>query len=433
MYQLILSLFALIFASMTLHLNDTDKNSYSSESTEEAYEALPKAKNSSSSKKKKPKRNRSAFIIFSSEMRAKLRNDKFEKLNSNEMMVRLAELWKNLAENEKKKYHDQAEQEKVRYNTELTSFYQKNPFEVIQNKTKKNHIKKPCSAYAIYLKETKVTIKAEHPELKMADILKIVAERWKSLTDDKKVYFQKKAFEEKEATKAKLNQQNQEEEALKKDSKKTASPTNKKSSKSFSQDVKIEDEIKTEQVEPTIFKRQLFNSNLPANYLMSSTQFYPEFNAEYPSYNIGLFDNSFRLNNNEVPAFNFNTNPFNTTSISNLLNYLPQNFVQQPRKSFDGQIDYFSNYPAKNDSFYVKDENIESYDDEDADPSTYGEVSMTPESHCMPGSSRTHVLNDCIASSLEDDFKLDCGAAEFDRIENFGSDFRSHDEFATFV
>ncbi len=53
-----------------------------------------------------------------------------------------------------------------------------------------------------------------------------MSNRWKSLTDDKKVYFQKKALEEKEATKAKLYQQNQEEEALKKDSKKTASPTN---------------------------------------------------------------------------------------------------------------------------------------------------------------------------------------------------------------
>lgn len=421
MYQLILSLFALIFAALNLYVNDTDKNSYSSESTEEAYEALPKAKNSSSSKKKKPKRNRSAFIIFSSEMRAKLRNDKFEKLNSNEMMVRLAELWKNLAENEKKKYHDQAEQEKVRYNAELNSFYQKNPFEVIQNKTKKNHIKKPCSAYAIYLKETKVSIKAEHPELKMADILKIVAERWKSLTDDKKVYFQKKALEEKEATKAKLNQQNQEEEALKKDSKKTASPTNKKSSKSFSQDIKIEDEIKTEQVEPTLFKRQLFNANLPNNYFMSSTQFYPEFNTEYASYNpLGYF-------NNEVPAFNFNST-FNNNSISNLLSYLPQSITQQPRKSFDGQVDYFGNFNAKADSFYVKDENIESFDDEDADPSTNGEITMTPDSHFMPGSAGSHVLTDGMTSSLDDDFKLDCG--EFDRIENFGSEFRN--DFAAF-
>lgn len=68
MYQLILSLFSLIFAALNLYVLDADKNSYSSESTEEAYEAAPKTKNSSSSKKKKPKRNRSAFIIFSSEV-----------------------------------------------------------------------------------------------------------------------------------------------------------------------------------------------------------------------------------------------------------------------------------------------------------------------------------------------------------------------------
>jgi len=69
------------------------------------------------------------------------------------MMVKLASLWKDLADDEKKKYHDEAEKEKMRYLMELNEFYQKNPFEVIQNKTKKNHVKKPCSAYALYLKE----------------------------------------------------------------------------------------------------------------------------------------------------------------------------------------------------------------------------------------------------------------------------------------
>jgi hypothetical protein len=68
MYQLILSLFSLIFAALNLYLHNGDANPYSSESTEEAFEAHPKTKNSSSSKKKKPKRNRSAFIIFSSEV-----------------------------------------------------------------------------------------------------------------------------------------------------------------------------------------------------------------------------------------------------------------------------------------------------------------------------------------------------------------------------
>jgi len=114
-------------------------------------------------------------------MRTKLRSDDREKLNSNEMMVKLAELWKNLPETEKKKFYHQAEKEKERYHNELNSFYQNFPAEVIQNKTKKNHIKKPCSAYALYLKEKKQEIKNENPDLKMADILKVVAERLPNL------------------------------------------------------------------------------------------------------------------------------------------------------------------------------------------------------------------------------------------------------------
>jgi len=71
------------------------------------------------------------------------------------MMVKLATMWKELDDESRKKYNDQAEKEKVRYLLELNNFYQSHPFEVIQNKTKKNHIKKPCSAYALYLKEQK--------------------------------------------------------------------------------------------------------------------------------------------------------------------------------------------------------------------------------------------------------------------------------------
>ncbi len=93
-------------------------------------------------------------------------------------MVKLAEKWKSISESEKKRYYDLADQEKNRYMIDLDNFYRQNPNEVIQNKTKKNHIKKPCSAYAIYLKETKKDIKEENPDLKMADILKVVAERY---------------------------------------------------------------------------------------------------------------------------------------------------------------------------------------------------------------------------------------------------------------
>jgi hypothetical protein len=52
----------------------------------------------------------------------------------------------------------------------------------------------------------KVVIKTEKPDLKMADILKVVAERWKNLTDDQRVIFQRKAQVEKELTKIKMNE-----------------------------------------------------------------------------------------------------------------------------------------------------------------------------------------------------------------------------------
>jgi hypothetical protein len=122
------------------------------------------------------------------------------------MMVKLADLWRDLPEFQKKRFHEEAETEKLRYLTDLNEFYENNPNEVIQNKTKKNHIKKPCSAYALYLKDTKKTIKLESPDLKMADILKVVAQRWRELNETQRSVFQQKALAEKELTKARMNE-----------------------------------------------------------------------------------------------------------------------------------------------------------------------------------------------------------------------------------
>lgn len=110
-------------------------------------------------------------------MRAKIKSDQSENLNSNEMMGKLAQLWKDLPEDEKKKYLDEAEKDKMRYLMELNDFYQNNPYEVMSNKTKKNHVKKPPSAYALYLKEQKKIIKNEDSSLKMADVIKLVAKK----------------------------------------------------------------------------------------------------------------------------------------------------------------------------------------------------------------------------------------------------------------
>lgn len=155
---------------------------------------------------KRPKRNKSAFILFSSETRKIIKAQSGAQINSNEMMVKLADLWRDLEPKEKEKYYQQADKDKERYLEELNIYLQNCPSGVIKNKTKKNHIKKPCSSYAIFVKEMKEVIKGERPELKMADILKIIAERWKKLTDDQKAVFQEKSRIEKEVVKAKLDE-----------------------------------------------------------------------------------------------------------------------------------------------------------------------------------------------------------------------------------
>jgi len=158
------------------------------------------------SKSKKPKRNKSAFILFSIDMRAKLKTDVQDQINSNEMMVKLAELWKQLPTEEKERYNSEAKSDKMRYLQELDDFSKAHPTETIHNKTKKNHVKKPCSSYAIFLKEMKNVIKDQSPNLKMADVLKIVSEKWKALTEEEKAVYQDRAKKEKELVKAKLDE-----------------------------------------------------------------------------------------------------------------------------------------------------------------------------------------------------------------------------------
>jgi len=154
-------------------------------------------------KSQKPRRNKSAFLLFSSEKRALLKANG-ENLNSNQMMGKLAELWNNLPPEERRRFDSEAIEEKKRYLQELEAFKKENPsIGGFHNKTKRNHIKKPCSAYGLFLKEATVHIKKEHPDLLMADVLKIVSERWKSLNEGEKQRYEERAKKEKNLSQAK--------------------------------------------------------------------------------------------------------------------------------------------------------------------------------------------------------------------------------------
>lgn len=142
-------------------------------------------------KRKKPKRNRSAFILFSIDVRKKHQSEDLDELNPNDKFVKIAQLWKEISEDERRVYENRAKEEKERYTTELNDFCRIFPTEPIQRP--RNHIKKPCNAYGYFLKDVKESIRKDNPDLRMCEVLRIVGERWKILSPEDKEKFEKKA------------------------------------------------------------------------------------------------------------------------------------------------------------------------------------------------------------------------------------------------
>ena len=156
-------------------------------SANESLSYLDNAISRLTDKCKKPKRNRSAFILFSIDVRKNLKLKGLNNLNPNDRFVEIARLWKIATEEEKSIYEEIAQKEKDKYASDLGKFCKDFPSEPIQRP--RNHIKKPCNAYGLYLKDMKEGIKRNNPKLRMCQVLQIVGERWRSLpANEKRIY-----------------------------------------------------------------------------------------------------------------------------------------------------------------------------------------------------------------------------------------------------
>lgn len=321
-----------------LYLNELDNQSLSS--PVEETKLMPV------NKKDKPKRNRSAFIIFSSEMRPVIKAEEKQQLNSNEMMVKLADLWKGLNEEERKKYHDKAEKEKVRYLLELNEFYQTHPYDVIQNKTKNNHVKKPCSAYGLFLKETKKVVKVERPDLKMADVLKIVAERWKVLDENTKKIYQEQAKAEKEVVKAKMTENSQDEDKIYA----ASLPQKRLQSQKRVKKALLRENIKMDVINPTTKIEEAETSDSsPFEDLVFASRSETNESEGLNNYNFFLQDD---LLLNQVPSLNFNYNRM--LSIEPIAHTTTEYIQEKPiQKNVDLLMDMCDIKPKKSSDFLM--------------------------------------------------------------------------------
>lgn len=145
---------------------------------------------------KMPKRNRSAYFLFSMDVRAKLKADSSQ-LTPLETQALVSKYWKELSVEEKEKYELRAKEEKLEYLVAMDKFYSNLTPETLA-KSKTNKPKKPCSAYAHFVRDVKTSLKQENPRLIMQEILHIVSEKWKNLDEKTRAIYEEKARVDKE-------------------------------------------------------------------------------------------------------------------------------------------------------------------------------------------------------------------------------------------
>jgi hypothetical protein len=145
---------------------------------------------------KMPKRNRSAYFLFSMDVRAKLKADNSQ-LTPLETQALVSKYWKELSVEEKEKYELRAKEEKLEYLVAMDKFYSNLTPETLA-KSKTNKPKKPCSAYAHFVRDIKTSLKQDNPRLIMQEILHIVSDKWKNLDEKTRAIYEEKARVDKE-------------------------------------------------------------------------------------------------------------------------------------------------------------------------------------------------------------------------------------------
>src|SRR5687767_14866657 len=95
--------------------NSNDATTANHKDSAELPDSILEAISAYTDKRKKPKRNRSAFILFSIDIRKKQQHEGLDDLNPNDKFVRIAQLWKEASEKERRFYEEKAREEKERY------------------------------------------------------------------------------------------------------------------------------------------------------------------------------------------------------------------------------------------------------------------------------------------------------------------------------
>ena len=161
-------------------------------------------KKKKNTKKKKdpdaPKKNCSSYIFFCKDTRTSVKENNPE-FKGTEITKELGRLWKELDEEQKVPFVEQADLDKVRYQDEMKTH---TPSEASKEsgkkpkKTRKPGPKKASSSYLFFCKDQRPKTKVSNPEMDAKDITRELGRMWKEdMTDKKKKKFEKLAAQDK--------------------------------------------------------------------------------------------------------------------------------------------------------------------------------------------------------------------------------------------
>uniref|UniRef100_A0A7S1D0A0 HMG box domain-containing protein n=1 Tax=Cyclophora tenuis TaxID=216820 RepID=A0A7S1D0A0_CYCTE len=183
---------------------------------EEEEEELPKKKRSAPKKKgrdpNKPKRNMSAFFLYSQANRAQVKEDNPEAPFGDIAKI-LSAQYKALGPKEKEKWEKKAAKDKKRYQREMENYDPPEEYEESSRKGKKakkdpNKPKRNMSAYFLYSVAVRPQVKEDNPDASFGQIAKLISSQYKQLGGKEREKWERRAAEDKERYEAEMEEYN---------------------------------------------------------------------------------------------------------------------------------------------------------------------------------------------------------------------------------
>jgi hypothetical protein len=151
-----------------------------------------------------PKAPKTSYMCFASENRPTV-VAKYPGKTSQDISRVLGVMWSEMTPKQKQKYVEMAEQSKVEYSEKMKVYVRPSVEELKEKKAQKRtrtkklagEPKRPMTAYMLYAQAKRQEFKDNNPELKGAEISKLLGAKWKTLSEHKKGKYVKLAEEEK--------------------------------------------------------------------------------------------------------------------------------------------------------------------------------------------------------------------------------------------